>query len=349
MIDFSKYVIQSTTTVKEALIRLNNISDDLLTLLIVDENNIFLGSLTDGDIRRSLINGIQLEDEVKNALHKNYFYINDNNLNISTISNIKKYLIELVPHLDQNNKILKVYNFLKLKSLLPIEVVMMAGGRGERLRPLTDTIPKPLLNIGGKAIIDYNIDELILNGVNNFHITINYLADQLVNHFSQKNTSEINYSLVKENKPLGTLGAIKLIKNFKYDDILIMNSDLFTNIDFEDFYKTFIEEDADMAVATIPYNINIPYAILGYEGNKIKSLQEKPSYTYYANAGIYLIKKDLINKIPNDIFYNTTDLLETLLLENKKVIKYPIIGYWIDIGRHEDLIKAQDFSKHIKT
>ena len=154
MIDFSKYVIPSTTTVKEALIRLNNISDDLLTLLIVDENNIFLGSLTVGDIRRSLINGIQLDDEVKNVLHKNYFFINEKNLNIFTVINIKKHLIELVPHLDQNNKILKVYNFVKLKSLLPIDVVLMAGGRGERLRPLTDSIPKPLLNIGGKAIID---------------------------------------------------------------------------------------------------------------------------------------------------------------------------------------------------
>jgi dTDP-glucose pyrophosphorylase len=349
MSDFSKYVIPSNTTIREALIRLNSISDDVLTLLVVDSDDCFLGSLTDGDIRRSLINGIELEDQVKAALHKNYFYINDHNLTIDMVSKIKKHLIELVPHLTEHNKILKVYNFARLKSLLPIDVVMMAGGRGERLRPLTDTVPKPLLKIGDKAIIDYNVDELLLHGIKNFFITTNYLFDQIDNHFESKTSPGISYQCVKEDKPLGTIGAVKLINNFMYEDILIMNSDLFTNIDYEDFYKTFKEEDADMAVAAIPYNINIPYAILGYEGDQIKSFQEKPSFTHYANAGIYIIKKELIGKIPVDTFFNTTDLLEVLLAENRKVIKYPIIGYWIDIGKHEDFNKAQEFAKHIKS
>ena len=348
MSNFSKYVISSDTTIREALIRLNDISDDVLTLLVVDNEDHFLGPITDGDIRRCLINGTMLDDQIINALHKNYFYINDFNLTIEKVETIKKRLIELVPHLSDDNKILKVYNFTKLKSILPIDVVMMAGGRGERLRPLTDSVPKPLLKIGDKAIIDYNIEELLLHGVNNFFITTNYLSNQLVSHFKAKANPDISYHCIKEDKPLGTIGAIKLIDNFMYEDVLVMNSDLFTNIDYEDFYKTFKDEGADMAVATIPYNINIPYAILDYDGDKIKSFQEKPSYTYYANAGIYLIKKELIDKIPFDTFFNTTDLLEVLLAENRNVIKYPIIGYWIDIGKHEDFKKAQEFVKHIK-
>jgi dTDP-glucose pyrophosphorylase len=348
MSDFSKYVIPSDKTIREALIRLNDISDDVLTLLVVDNEDHFLGSITDGDIRRCLINGTKLEDQIINALHKNYFYINDFNLTIEKVETIKKHLIELVPHLTEDNKILKVYNFTKLKSILPIDVVMMAGGRGERLRPLTDSVPKPLLKIGDKAIIDYNVEELLLHGVKTFFITINYLSNQLINHFKAKVNPDISYHCIKEDKPLGTIGAVKLIDNFMHEDVLIMNSDLFTNIDYEDFYKTFKDEGADMAVATIPYNINIPYAILDYDGDKIKSLKEKPSYTYYANAGIYLIKKELIDKIPVDTFFNTTDLLEVLLAENRNVIKYPIIGYWIDIGKHEDFKKAQEFVKHIK-
>lgn len=348
MSDFSKYVIPSDKTIREALIRLNDISDDVLTLLVVDNEDHFLGSITDGDIRRCLINGTKLEDQIINALHKNYFYINDFNLTIEKVETIKKHLIELVPHLTEDNKILKVYNFTKLKSILPIDVVMMAGGRGERLRPLTDSVPKPLLKIGDKAIIDYNVEELLLHGVKTFFITINYLSNQLINHFKAKVNPDISYHCIKEDKPLGTIGAVKLIDNFMHEDVLIMNSDLFTNIDYEDFYKTFKGEGADMAVATIPYNINIPYAILDYDGDKIKSLKEKPSYTYYANAGIYLIKKELIDKIPVDTFFNTTDLLEVLLAENRNVIKYPIIGYWIDIGKHEDFKKAQEFVKHIK-
>jgi dTDP-glucose pyrophosphorylase len=348
MSDFSKYVIPLTATIREALIRLNSISDNVLTLLVVDSDDRFVGSLTDGDIRRSLINGIELDDQVKDALHKDYFYINDNILTIELVSKIKKHLIELVPHLNDENKILKVYNFALLKSLLPIDVVIMAGGRGERLRPLTDSVPKPLLKIGDKAIIDYNVDELLLYGIKNFFITTNYLSGQIDNHFEAKTSPGISYQCIKEDKPLGTIGAVTLIDNFMYEDVLIMNSDLFTNIDFEDFYKTFKDEGADMAVAAIPYNINIPYAILDCQVDQIKSFQEKPSHTYYANAGIYLIKKELIDMIPVDTFFNTTDLLEVLLAKNKKVVKFPIIGYWVDIGKREDFNKAQEFAKHIK-
>jgi NDP-sugar pyrophosphorylase family protein len=158
----------------------------------------------------------------------------------------------------------------------------------------------------------------------------------------------IDIKYVNENKPLGTIGAVSLIQNFNHDNILITNSDLLTNLDYESFFLDFLKNDADFSVATIPYNVSIPYAIIESKDNKILNFHEKPTYSYFANAGIYLMKKKICAKIPYDLFYNATDLLQNLIKENYKVISYPLRGYWLDIGNHEDYKKAQEDLNYIK-
>ena len=136
--------------------------------------------------------------------------------------------------------------------------------------------------------------------------------------------------------------------DFKHDYVLVTNSDILTNLDYEEFYKDFINKDADLSVVTIPYKVNIPYAVLETSNEKILSFKEKPSYTYYSNGGIYLIKKSVLEYIPKNSFFNSTDLMEKLISEDKKVMSYPFIGYWLDIGKHEDFKKAQKDIKNIK-
>ena len=152
---------------------------------------------------------------------------------------------------------------------------------------------------------------------------------------------------VREPKYLGTIGSIKFVKEFCNDTVLVMNSDLFTNINYEDFYLHFTEHDAEMSVAAIPYNVSIPYGILDLDGRNIQGLLEKPKYTYYANAGIYLIKRRALDEIPDDIFFNATDLIEKLIAEKKRVIRYPMNGTWIDIGNPQEYQKAKDLVKHL--
>jgi len=234
----------------------------------------------------------------------------------------------------------------KKKSTLPIDAILMAGGKGERLKPLTEKLPKPLLLVGEKAIIDYNVDNLISYGVEHIHVTTNYLAEQIEDHFKDKRHG-IKVNCIREKEFLGTIASVKLVRDITYEKILIMNSDLFTNVNFEDFYHYFIETDADMSVAAIPYVINVPYGILELNGKNIQGIKEKPTYTYYANAGIYFIKKALLDLIPYNTYFNATDFMELLISSGKKIIYYPLIGYWIDIGKHEDYQKAQDFVKHI--
>ncbi len=347
MENISKYMIRADELVLDALKYLNNFNKtDALTLFVIREDGKMIGSLTDGDIRRKLVEKHSLSEPVANIMHKEFCFLRKNDINVKNIRFYKDKGISLIPVLDQFGCIDDIINLKMYKSYLPIDVVLMAGGKGERLRPLTEKIPKPLLKVGNKAIIDYNIEKLISYGVKHISVTVNYLKEQIETHFSQK-TKGVQVKCVREPKYLGTIGSVNFVDAFYNDAILVMNSDLFTNIDYEDFYIHFVEHDADMSIAAVPYSVSIPYGVLDLEGRSVRGIHEKPTYNYYANAGIYLIKRDLLQLIPEDTFFNATDLIELLIHYKKKVVRFPIAGYWIDIGKHEDYRKAEELVKHL--
>jgi NDP-sugar pyrophosphorylase family protein len=322
--------------------------NDGLTLFVVNEENQLCGTLTDGDIRRALIKNISIDTPLMKVMNTNYKFIKRSEFTINDIKIIKSIGVNLLPLVNEKGEIEKIINLQKINSVIPVDAVIMAGGRGERLMPLTNTIPKPMLVVGEKPIIEHNIDRLSSFGVDNIHVTLRYLGDQIRTYFRDGFAKGISIEYVEEEKVLGTFGAISLIKNFLHESVIIMNSDLLTNIDWEDFYTEFVTTGADMLVGTIPYKVQIPYAVLETNAsNEIKSFKEKPEYTYYSNAGIYLVKKNLLQSVPENSFYNATDFIESLIQQNKKVISYSILGYWIDIGRHDDYRKACEDIKHI--
>lgn len=341
-----KYIIKESSTIKDALVALNNNSSDTLSLLVVNGSDQLVGTLTDGDIRRGLISGAQLTDEVSTIMHRDFKYIKQSEFDVAHLKDFREHRILFIPILDEERHIVEVVNLQKYKSHLPIDAVLMAGGKGERLRPLTEKTPKPLLPVGGKCIIDHNIDRLMSYGINHVNVTVNYLREQIEEHYAEPRNG-VQVRTFREPKFLGTIGSIKFVDTFYNDTILVMNSDLFTNIDYEDFFLHFQKHDAEMSVAAVPYNVSIPYGILDLEGREIKGLIEKPKYNYYANAGIYLIKKRALAEIPEDEFFNATDLIEKLIAQNKKVIRYPLNGTWIDIGNPQEYQKAQDLVKHL--
>ena len=348
MINIDKYIISEEKTIIDALIAINDMQDLALTLVVIDSNDHVIGTMTDGDIRRSIINGCSLEDKVTNAMHKEFFFFTSDRLdNAKKYSEFRKKGARLIPVLDEKMHLLDIVDLLTTKAMLPIDVIMMAGGKGERLRPLTENTPKPLLPVGNKAMIDYNIEQLAAYGVKNISVTVNYLKEQLIDHFANP-VAGMKVDCVAEANFLGTIGAAKLVKKFYNDVVLVMNSDIFTNIDYEGFFNHFQLHDAEMSVASVPYTVNIPYGIFDLDGRNIQGLIEKPTYNYYANAGIYLIKRRALDEIPDDTYFNATDLIEKLIADNKIVIRFPITGYWIDIGKKEDYEKANDIVKHLK-
>lgn len=329
-----------------ALKRINELAPDGV-IFIVDSSDRLLGSLTDGDIRRGLMNGKTLSSPIKDFMESKPKRLIKSKYSLMDIVNLRNNEFRTIPVLDADNVVINVINFKTQKSYLPVDAVIMAGGLGSRLRPLTNSVPKPLLKVGGKSIIDYNIDRLISYGIDDFHISVRYLGEQIENHIQERLLSNVNIEFIWEKEALGTIGAVSLIENFRNDYILITNSDLLTTLDYEDFFLDFIERDADLSIATIPHEVNIPYAVLETEEDRVLSFKEKPKYSYFCNGGIYLIKKDLVNSIPSETFYNTTDLIEKLLENNMKVISYPIRGYWLDIGKPEDYSKAKKDVSHL--
>lgn len=343
---WEKHIIQADATIREALIRLNHLGNAPLTLFVVNEQGTVEGSITDGDIRRKLVLGISLEVLVKEVMHTSFKYVSDEDQKVGLFQQLRQDGIKLLPYLDKEKKIINIYDLNKTLSILPVDAVLMAGGKGERLRPLTEHIPKPLLPVGDKAIIDYNIDRLISYGISHISVTVNYLKEQIEKHFEEER-EHIKVNCVREPEYLGTIGSVKFVRTFYHDTILVMNSDLFTNIDYEDFYLYYSEQNADMAVAVMPYSITVPYGIMEIEENKIMGIREKPTYNYYANAGVYLIKEEYLKLIPSGTFFNATDFMELMIEKGLHVVRFPIIGYWIDIGNKEDYLKAKEIVKHL--
>lgn len=344
---FTDHFIHSETTIREALESLNKLASDAI-LFLVNPENVLLGSLTDGDIRRGLIKGYGMEDSVLNFIQPNPKYIQQGRYDLKEIIQLRGKNFTIFPVVNASMQVINIINFKHQKSYLPIDALIMAGGRGERLRPLTDTTPKPLLKVGNKPIIEHNIDRLNTYGIDDIWISLRYLGSQLENYFKNGSEKAIRIQYIWEQEPLGTAGALALVDSFIHDHVLLMNSDLLTNIDFEDLYLFFEEHKADFAVACIPYQVNVPYAVMETDGQRVTGFKEKPTYTHYSNAGIYLMKREIVQNIPKNQTFNATDLMEQLIQDGKKVVAYPLVGYWLDIGKHEDFAKAQQDIKQIK-
>lgn len=341
----NQYVIKENATLLEALHQLNLLSGKQMVLLVTNECDVMTGTLTDGDVRRALLGGVSLNAQVKEAMHRNFKAIKTKDVDVVMMRNCRINGVGILPHLNDDGTIKTVYDLTKTKAVLPLNAILMAGGKGERLRPLTLNTPKPLLEIGGKAIIDYNIEALASVGIDDITVTTRYLADQIHAHFSTT-VAGVNVKCVTETLPLGTIGAASLVSRSEEGNTLVMNSDLLTTISFEEMYMRHIEEQADVTIAAIPYVVSVPYAILTTDGAQVKGIEEKPSYSYYANAGIYIFSNKLLNTVPSDSRTDATDLIEQAINNGLKVVYYPINGTWIDVGSPNDFKQAQDLMRH---
>lgn len=340
-------IILKTATILDALNQLNLIRDaSRLILFVKDEKNRIIGSLTDGDIRRALIKGKALNQKIDAVCNMNFTYINKD-YSFVNLNFYRKKKIKMLPVLSEDKKLVEVIDLERVRSVLPLECMIMAGGRGKRLSPLTDKVPKPMLLLGDKPIIEHNIDRLISFGIKKIYISVKYLGEQIEAYFGDGSSKGISIEYIWEEKALGTAGALSLVEKFNSSHVLLMNSDLFTNVDFEDLYLTLINTEAEMVVSSKEYKVDVPYAVFQTDGERVKDFMEKPSFIYQSNAGIYILKTSLINEIPKNEFYDITDLMEKIVKEKRKLIYNPILGFWIDIGKPVDYDYAQNFIKHI--
>lgn len=338
------HIIDIHATILQALEQLNALTDGVMTLIVTDREGHVSGTVTDGDIRRALLGGATLQTPVEEGAHKDFSSVGPDTP-VDRIKQARLKGIRLLPVIDSAGKLVDTLDLTKVETILPLSAILMAGGKGERLRPLTLTTPKPLLEIDGMPIIDYNVRNLSRAGITDVTVTTRYLASQIIDHFS-KPVFGIDVKCVVEENPLGTIGAASLISRSDEGDTLVMNSDLLTTLSLEEMFLLHKTEKADVTIAAIPYSVSVPYAILATDGREVRSLEEKPTYSYYANAGIYIFSNRLLNSILPGTPTDAPELIEKAISEGRKVVFFPIDGTWIDIGSPADFRHAEELMRH---
>lgn len=346
---YNQHLIDVRATARQAMQLLDELPINESRTLFVLEGKKLVGTVTDGDIRRGLLKDCEITHSIERYMQRSFKSLKQGSIKPDALAQLRQQDIWLLPVLNDNMEVVSIIDLKSFRTVLPTAALIMAGGRGERLRPLTDTLPKPLLKVGNKPIIEWNIDRLIMFGIKKFYISIKYLGEKIVAYFGDGSSKNVSIEYIEEDEPMGTLGAASKIEDLGYDQLLVMNSDLLTNIDFEDFFNFFKESNTPMCTASIPYRVQVPYGIMETNGKEgyIARLTEKPTYTYFANAGIYFISKELLRIIPKDRLYNATDLMQHLIDTDQKPAHYPILQYWLDIGKYEDYLRAQEEIKHI--
>lgn len=327
-------------TIRDALEALNR-SGGHQTVFVLDADGHLCGSVTDGDVRRGLLAGSTVDGMVSDVMNSSPKHLVEGEDASELVGSLKAKGIRLLPVIDAHGRLVQIKDLEGLESILPIEALIMAGGRGQRLRPYTDSMPKSLVPVGGKPIIEHTLGLLRRYGIERTSIAVNYLREHIMGHVGDGSSFGLQVRYVQEDQPLGTAGALGLLTDLRYDTILLMNSDLLTDVALDAMYRRFKASNADLAIATTDHVVDLPYAVLDVEGDRVRSFREKPSVAYPCNAGIYMMKRELLQRIPHGVPRNATDILQDLLDRGGVVVAFPISGTWFDIGKHEDLERAR--------
>lgn len=324
--------------------------------LITDKSGCLLGTITDGDIRRAMLLGQNLDTPVSELLARKskspYPQPVTAPLNCEPVALLRlmqERVVRQVPLLDSEGRVAGLVTLDELlpEQGLPLQAVIMAGGFGTRLRPLTDHTPKPMLPVGGRPLIERIVEQFRQAGIRKVNITTNYLAGKIIEHFGDGHQFGVNISYVDEGRPLGTAGALGLMQTPE-QPLLVINGDILTQVDFRAMLAYHQEHQALLTVAVRKYDLNVPYGVVESEGPFIQRLVEKPVFSFFVNAGIYLLEPAAHHYIPGGQHFNMTDLIQCLLDERQPVVSFPIHEYWLDIGQHVDYERAQEDIKEGK-
>ncbi|WP_286819260.1 nucleotidyltransferase family protein [Desulfobacter sp. UBA2225] len=344
MKDWKKTSVGPETSIKETMAVIDKSA--LQIALVVDPDDKLLGTVTDGDIRRGILKGISLDEPVKRI-----FYVSPLTASVDddpgTMHRImKEQLINQLPIVDHHGRVVEL---IFLRDILKEKkqknpVVLMAGGLGTRLRPLTDSCPKPLLKIGGTPLLETILESFIKKGFDTFYISVNYKAEMIQEYFGDGSKWGVNIEYLREIQRLGTAGSIKLLPEKPSLPFIVMNGDLLTKVDFKQLLEFHINNNKlSNAMATMcvrEYNMQVPYGVIKQEGNKLVQLDEKPVQRFFVNGGIYVFQPEMIDLIPDNEYFDMTHLFDRMMEKDYKTVIFQIREYWMDIGHKRDFETA---------
>jgi dTDP-glucose pyrophosphorylase/CBS domain-containing protein len=317
--------------------------------LVLDDDGRLLGTITDGDIRRAILAGMELELPVQALLDQRLGTPYATPLTAPTGTSDAQLLhmmtelgVRHIPLVDEDGRVegLALLSELVKEYELPLRAVVMAGGYGTRLRPLTEELPKPMLPVGSRPLLELILEQLRLAGIRQVNVATHYKSDIIADHFRDGSDFGIDIRYVKEDQPLGTAGALSLLEHTD-EPLLVMNGDILTRVDFRSMLNFHREHKADLTMAVKQYEFRVPYGVVETEGVRVRAISEKPLVRHFINAGIYLLSPSVCKMIPGGQVYHITDLINHLLAEGHTVVNFPIREYWLDIGKTDHYNQAQ--------
>lgn len=343
-------LIVEDCTVKEALKRLND--TQAKTLLVIDSNSVLLGTVSDGDIRRYILAGGIIDGSIKGIYNPNPFYITKGDYSSSKAREILlKHRLELLPILSNTKKVVSYVTWtqafseeeaaLPIESSLELPVVIMAGGKGTRMAPFTNVLPKPLIPIGEKTILEVIIGEFVRYGINDFLLSLNFKGEMIEAYFNSIK-KDYNLNFIWEKDFYGTAGSLKLLGEDIADTFIVSNCDVIVKAEYDEVYKFHRESGALLTILSSIQHHKIPYGVVNFKnGGEVTEIVEKPEYTFTINTGVYILEKECLDYIPENTFFHMTDLIKRLVEHKKKVCTYPLNeGDYIDIGQWKEYKKA---------
>ncbi len=348
-IEINKIEVHSNISIKQALKRLDETS--YRVLFVVDQDGMLKGSLSDGDIRRSLLSGVMLDDSIEKSYNPRPITISIDDFSLQMCKEIfLKSKILLIPILDKNGKLVDVVSWdeafgenaeeKKKKEQIDVPVVIMAGGKGTRLAPFTNVLPKPLIPVGDRTILEIIIDSFKQNGICRFYFTLNYKGEMIKAYFD---SIERDYSIgyIWEKEFLGTAGGLAYLKDALNETFIVSNCDIIVKADYADVIRFHKKNNASLTILSSIQHITIPYGVIEYRnGGKVSSITEKPEFSFTVNTGVYIVEPECLKLIRTDGVFHMTNLIESLLRAGKTVLTYPVNNKdYIDIGQWDEYQK----------
>jgi dTDP-glucose pyrophosphorylase len=311
-------------------------------LFIIDGKMKLLGLITDGDIRRAILKGVQLNDSVEQVMNRNFFSVQSPIKKSECAKILRERSRRHLPILDADGNLVDVYILDDSQAETDnTPIVLMVGGQGSRMGELTKHTPKPMLPLGGRPILEHIVRRCRDQGFHSFYLCTNHQSEIIQNHFQDGSSLGVQIQYTLETKVLGTGGALSLLKNKIDQPFIVMNGDVLTNVNLRrllDFHSQF---EGSLTLAAKDYSVEVPYGVIEVDGDEVKSLAEKPRYRYFTNAGIYVLDASTLQHIPDSTFFNMTDLVDKFIAEKKRVGVFPLHEGWIDIGRPEDYFNTE--------
>ena len=336
----SEILIPAAATLRDALAAIQ--AGELKITVIVDDGHKLLGIVTDADTRQAILDGIGLDEPVTRVMNTDPLVARVGIDRRQMFAMMRRARVMLLPVVDDSGKVVRIETFFE--AFHPGErsntVVLMAGGRGRRLAPLTQARPKPMLQVGTKPILETILDSFSEFGFRDFRIAVNYKADLLEAYFGDGSKWDVKISYLREERSLGTAGALALLEERPTEPLIVMNADILTKVNFVDLLKFHNNESVAATMCLREHNVVIPYGVVATEGARVTSIEEKPSHHTTIAAGIYVLEPRVLDRIPPDTNWDMPELLRSLLDAGEKIAGFPVTDYWLDIGHMDDFVRA---------